>query len=36
MNVDKRALHPLTLAITLALAACGGGQDTPELLRLAR
>ena len=31
MHVEKRtALHPLTLAITLALAACGGGQDTPQ------
>ena len=31
MHVEKRtALHPLTLAITLALAACGGGQDTPR------
>ena len=30
MHVEKRtALHPLTLAITLALAACGG-QDTPQ------
>ena len=32
MHVEKRtALHPLTLAITLALAACGGGQDTPQI-----
>ena len=31
MHVEKRTtLHPLTLAITLALAACGGGQDTPR------
>lgn len=37
MHVDKRtALHPLTLAITLALAACGGGQDTPRPMLAAR
>ena len=31
MSINTRhALHPLALAVTLALAACGGNQDTPQ------
>ena len=30
MSINTRhALHPLALAVTLALTACGGNQDTP-------
>lgn len=31
MSINTRhALHPLALAVTLALTACGGNQDTPQ------